>query len=375
MKKYQLFLFILGLLGYYQKVHSQVVNTATLDTNDVKYIGKFRVDGYVDAYYGYDFSNPTSRDKAYFVSSARHNELTINLAYIDVRIAGPRFRARFVPGFGTYMNANYANEPGVLKNIVEGNAGVKLFKDREIWLDVGVLGSPFTNESAISKDHLMYTRSFAPEYVPYYLSGAKLTLPLSKKVNFYFYLLNGWQVIQDNNSQKSLATQVEYRPTNDLLINWNVYVGDERSAARPEFRTRYFSDLYFIYNPQGKFSGTACVYLGNQIAENQLDRSTSNNYWWTANLIGKYKLTNNLALSGRLEYFSDPNNVQITPINPVGAFEAGSASLGLNYQIDNNVFLRWENRTFFSPKNIFQNTDNQAISSNNWMIGSITVAF
>jgi hypothetical protein len=202
MKKYQVILFLAMLVLTVENTFSQVVNTATLDTNDVKYIGKFRVDGYVDAYYGYDFSNPSSRDKAYFVSSARHNELTINLAYIDVRIASPRFRARFVPGFGTFMNANYAAEPGVLKNIVEANAGVKLFKDRDIWFDFGVFTSPYTNESPISKDHLMYTRSLAPEYVPYYISGGKLTLPLSKKVNLYLYILNGWQLIQDNNSQK-----------------------------------------------------------------------------------------------------------------------------------------------------------------------------
>ncbi|NJN00112.1 MAG: outer membrane beta-barrel protein, partial [Phormidesmis sp. RL_2_1] len=53
----------------------------------------------------------------------------------------------------------------------------QLFKNKQIWLDAGVFGSPYTNESAISKDHLMYTRSFAPEYVPYYLAGVKLSVP------------------------------------------------------------------------------------------------------------------------------------------------------------------------------------------------------
>jgi Putative beta-barrel porin-2, OmpL-like. bbp2 len=189
-------------------IFAQVTNTATLDTTDLKIKGKVSVNGYIDTYYSYDFSNPASGTRPYSVSMNRHNEFTVNLAFADIKYSAPGFRARFVPAFGTYMNANYANESGTLKNILEAYVGIKLFKNKEIWLDAGVLGSPYTNESAISKDHLIYTRSFAPEYVPYYLSGLKFTLPLSPKVTAYLYLINGWQVIQDNNSGKSL----EYLP-------------------------------------------------------------------------------------------------------------------------------------------------------------------
>ncbi|MDL5044680.1 outer membrane beta-barrel protein [Oscillatoria amoena NRMC-F 0135] len=195
---------------------AQVTNTGVMDTTDVQKEGKVTVGGYVDAYYGFDFNEPKSGDRSYFVSMARHNEFTINLAYADIKYSSQNIRARFVPGFGTYINANYAAEPGVLKNIVEGYTGIRLSQKREVWLDAGVFGSPYTNESAISKDHLMYTRSFAPEYVPYYLSGLKLSYTLNSKVNLYLYLLNGWQQIQDLNSDKSIGTQVEYRPAKKM---------------------------------------------------------------------------------------------------------------------------------------------------------------
>ncbi|MBK8373095.1 MAG: outer membrane beta-barrel protein [Saprospiraceae bacterium] len=162
------------------------------------------------------------------------------------------------------MNANYQAEPNTLQNIVEASAGFRLFKKKEIWIDAGVIGSPYTNESAISKDHLMYTRSLAPEYVPYYLSGIKFSIPINKKINLYAYLINGWQQIQDVNKGKAIGTQVEYRPNNLNLINWNVYIGDERSQVSPQNRMRYFTDVYWIYNPEGKFSITSCAYVGNQ---------------------------------------------------------------------------------------------------------------
>lgn len=353
--------------------YGQVANTGLMDTTDVESKGKVSIEGYVDAYYGYDFSQPGSKERPYFVSMARHNEANINLAYVAIKYTSSRVRARFVPGFGTYMNANYAAEQGVLKNIIEGNVGIKLLKNKEIWLDFGVLGSPYTNESAISKDHLAYTRSFAPEYVPYYLSGAKLSVPLGKKVNFYFYLLNGWQQIRDVNNSKSIGTQLEYRPNNDLIINWNTYIGNENSELRPDFGNRYFTDIYFIYN-KGKFSGTSCFYIGAQ--EAKIARgATETQLWYNANLIGRYHVTPAVSLTGRIEYFDDPKSVQISPINPVNGFTTSSASLGVNYAIEDNILLRLESRSFFSSKQVYQNPEGNPTGNSQLLISSMTVWF
>lgn len=160
--------------------NAQVVNTATMDTLESTILGHVGIGGYIDTYYSYNFNKPASGNTSYLVASARPNEVSINLAYVDLRYRSERVRARFVPGFGTYMNANYATEPATLAHIVEGYVGVKLFKNSALWLDMGVLGSPYTNESAVSKDHLMYTRSLAPEYVPYYLTGIKASIPFRR---------------------------------------------------------------------------------------------------------------------------------------------------------------------------------------------------
>ncbi len=351
---------------------AQVTNTAILDTTDLAIKGKVTISGYIDTYYGYDFSNPANSERPYSVSMNRHNEFTVNLAFAIGIVA---VWARFVPAFGTYMNANYASEPGTLKNILEAYIGVKLFKNKEIWLDAGVLGSPYTNESAISKDHLVYTRSFAPEYVPYYLSGLKLTLPLSPKVSGYLYFVNGWQVIQDNNHGKSLGTQIEWRPTDKLLINWNTYLGDERSAQNPNYRTRLFTDIYAIYNHKGKFSGTACFYIGSQerVLPNTESRVSHN--WWTANIIGRYRFTPKVSLSGRFEYFNDPNQVLITPITQERSFSTYSASLGLNIDLLENIMLRFESRSFFARQRVYLDNLGRNSDQSQMLIANLTAFF
>ncbi len=353
---------------------AQVTNTATMDTTGGIQIGKLAISVYLDTYYGYNFNEPANSDVPYFVTMNRHNEANINLGMIDLRYTAERLRICFAPGFGTYVNANNASEPGSLRHLIEARVGIKLFKKKNIWMDFGVLGSPYTNESAISKDHLMYTRSFAPEYVPYYVTGAKFTFPLGKRVNAYLYLLNGWQQMVDLNKGKSIGTQVEWRPGNRNLINWNTYIGDERSAARPYYRTRYFTDVYWLFNPDGKFSMTSCAYVG---AQERLDGlgNKSTFKWWQANLIGRYSFNKTISLSGRIEYFSDPYNSIVSMINPVSGFSSFSGGLCLNLRLFDHALVRFEGRHFFSDQFVYSDTNGNPHDQMTWVVSSVTMWF
>jgi hypothetical protein len=353
---------------------SQVVNTGMTANYDSLEIGKIKIGGLVDAYYGYDFNHPETSDRPYFVSSSRHNEININLAYIELQYINKRVRGRLVPGFGTYVNENYANEKGSLKNLIEANVGVRISKKRDIWVDAGIMGSPFTNETAVSKDHLMYTRSFAPEYVPYYLTGVKVSAPIGTKLKAYGYILNGWQVINDVNNPLSVGTQIEYRPSNTVLINWDTYVGDESSKLAPENRTRYFTDVYFIYNSSRKFSLTSCAYVGLQDKKDTLGVK-SQAVWWQANAIAAFQFTKAISLAGRIEYFNDLKSVQVVPITTAKGFDAYSAGLCLNVKVGDNALFRMEGRSFYSDRKLFIDENKQETNWSNLLITNLTVWF
>ena len=369
-------LFLFSII--FPNLFSQVANTGIMDTTGGIGIKQLSIGGYIDTYYGGTFSKTSGNNIPYFVSMARNNEVNINLMYLDLRYHTKNFRARIVPGFGTYINANYASEPGSLKNIVEASAGFKISKKKDIWLDAGVLGSPYTNESAISKDQLVYTRSFAPEYVPYYLTGAKLTFPTTNKSKFSIYLINGWQQIQDVNGNKSLGTQLEFHPNKYALINWNTYIGNESSSVNPSFKTRYFSDVYLIYS-KNKISASACVYFGNQTVEG------GDNFWGQINVMGKYTFTPKLSLSGRLEYFEDKRGVQVRSVNNYDKpgslndifipFNSYSGSLCFNYKINDNALFRLEGRQFYSKENNYQDSNGAPSKNMTWLISNVTVWF
>jgi hypothetical protein len=356
--------FCIVLLGNFT-LHAQIDTARQL----------FSVGMYVDTYYGFDFNQPATSDRLYAVSSPRHNEVNINLAYVELTYQSSRVRAKFIPGVGTYVNSNYAAENGTLKNIIEANVGLNIFPKKDIWVDAGVMSSPFSNETAISKDHLMYTRSFAPEYVPYYLSGVRLTYPLSKKLTGYFYIVNGWQQITDVNNPLSVATQLVWKPTKALLVNWNTYAGDEFSAKEPTYGMRYFSDVFVIYNPSEKWKFTSCAYAGIQQKRDTILKNETHEPWWQANIIGQYSINNNTSIAGRIEYFEDITNVVVQPQTTLKGFNSWSMGACLNVKVTQQALFRLEGRHFTSNRAMYINADKNPSLTSNLLITNITVWF
>src|SRR5438309_5610159 len=132
--------------------------------------------GYVEGYYSYDFSKPPGDNRPwFFYSHNRHNEFSVNLAFLRATYVSDRTRGNFALAAGTYMNANYAAEAGVLKNIFEADVGYKLSVKRNLWLDVGILPSHIGWESAMSKDCWTVTRSIGADNSPYFEGGARLS--------------------------------------------------------------------------------------------------------------------------------------------------------------------------------------------------------
>jgi hypothetical protein len=180
-------------------------------------------------------------------------------------------------------------------------------------------------------------------------------------------LLNGWQQIGDANKNKSIGTQLEYRPGNNWLVNWNTYIGNENSTTDPFVGTRYFTDVFFIYS-KNKWSLTGCAYFGSQEQAN----GTAN--WWTTNLIARYDLTKKISVTGRVEYFSDEKGVQIASVNPANSFSTYSSSLGVNVKIAENMLWRTEGRTFFSENEVYQR-EGAFVANSSMITTNITLWF
>lgn len=308
------------------------------------------ISGYIEAYYQYDFNKPINNNRPGFIySHNRHNEFNANLAFIKAAYASNRVRANVALATGTYMQANYTAQPGVLKNIFEANAGVRLGK-KNLWLDAGIFGSHIGFESAISKDCGSLTRSILAENSPYFESGAKLTYTSENgKWLLSALALNGWQRITrvNGNSLMSWGSQIQYKPTDKILLNYSTFIGTDRPDSVR--LNRLFHNFYGIFSLTDKFGITAGFDIGT---EEKTPGSRMTNTWYSPVLILKYAFTDKWALAARGEYYSDANGVIISTGTPNG-FKTSGFSLNIDHSPAKNVLLRLELRNLNSKDAIF----------------------
>lgn len=304
--------------------------------------------GYVDTYFAYDFSRPRNLDRAYTTQPARHHEMNVNLAFVEVKVDREKTRGRLALQAGTSVQANYAGEPTVgstsgpslSRNIQEAYAGYRVAD--QTWIDAGIFFSHIGAESFISSDNLTYTRSLVADYSPYYQSGARLSHQWSDEWSTQAFVLNGWQNISESNQTVAFGTQVAYAPNSRLKWTYNTFLGRESSR-------RQFHDLVLTYQPNTAWSMAAQADIGIQ----QETSNGKSGHWKGATLLARHRVSTLWAVSGRVERYEDGHQVLVTTPNS-RAFQVWGASLGVDLEPETGFFFRNEIRGFQADDEIFQ---------------------
>lgn len=333
----------------------------------------FSVSGYAEAYYIYDFNRPVNNTRPGFVySHNRANEANINLAFLKGSYNTERLRANLAIGAGTYMNANLAAEPGVLKNIYEANVGVKLSKTANLWLDAGIMPSHIGFESAIGKDNWTVTRSLLADNSPYYEAGAKLGYT-SKDEKWYLAImyLNGWQRIQrvDGNTTPAGGTQITFKPSSNVTLNYSTFVGNDKPDSVRLMR--YFHNLYGIFQLTEQFGITAGFDYGmEQKSKGKSDLNT----WYSPVLILKYSPDTKNSIAVRGEYYNDEDGVIIASGTPNG-FKTFGWSVNYDRQLFEHAVWRVEVRSFHGKDDYFIKRDNSVTQTNTFIGTALAISF
>lgn len=340
---------------------------------DTTQITKLSISGYLEAYYLWDFNNPIGNTRPGFVySHNRTNEVNINLALLKAAYETTNTRANLALGVGTYMNANYSAEPGVLKNIYEANAGVRISKKHNLWIDAGIFSSHLGFESAIGKDNWTVTRSIFADNSPYFETGAKISYTsASGKLFLSGLVLNGWQRIQrvDGSSLPAFGHQLVYKPTDKWTINSGSFIGSDKADSVRQMR--YFHNLYAIYQVNEKLGITFGFDIG---AEQKAKGSSTYNVWYTPVLIARYATTERFSLTARGEYYNDKHGV-IVSTGTARGFQTFGYSLNADYAILPNVLWRTELRNLTNKDAIFLDRSNKLLKNSVTAVTALTVSF
>lgn len=328
--------------------------------------------GFVEAYYSYDFNKPADNKRpSFFYSHNRHNEFNVNLVYVKGNYNTENTRANIVLAAGTYMNANYEAESGVLKNIYEANVAVRLSKKKNLWIDAGILPSHIGFESAHSPECWILTRSIIADNSPYFEGGAKITYTTGNgKWLISALALNGWQRIQRvaGNSLMSWGTQFQYKPSEKATINYSTFLGSDKPDSARQWR--HFHNLYGIIQLSRKWGLILDLDLGQ---EQKVMNNNNYNAWFGTAGILRFTPNSLWAIALRGEYYSDENGVIISTGTPDG-FKTFGGSLNIDRTICGNLLWRMEVRSLHSKDKIFKK-EATTVNNNKAFTTSIALTF
>jgi hypothetical protein len=330
--------------------------------------------GYFETYFAYDFDKPSDGNRpSFFYNYNRHKEVNINLAFIKAAYADANTRANVALMAGTYTSANLSAEPSALQNILEANAGIKLAKKANFWLDMGVFSSHIGFESAIGKDCWNLTRSLAAENSPYFETGAKVTfIPKKEKWLFSLLLLNGWQQIYRPISGNALAlgTQIQWKPNSKWTLNSSTFY--QNNTKKITQNKRFFHNFYATVQPTEKFG---CTFgLDNGVDDYSSPFfGTATARWFTTLVVMRIAPTPKFSIAARLEFFQDKQG-RIVSVPDGKIFKADSFSTNLDVKIRKNAVWRTELRKINNVDSIFV-ANNRLNKSNLALTTAIAVSF
>jgi hypothetical protein len=268
----------------------------------------------LEGYYQYNWNRPYDRINLLRAYDTRANVFGIQQASLIIDgapavEAGRRFGARIDLQFGQAtetVQGSAANEPrpDVYRNVWQAYGSYVFPVGRGLQADLGKFASNLGYETNYAKDNNQFSRAYLFNFLPFYHSGLRLTLPINDKVSVMYMLTNGIQQTEDFNNFKSNHFTAIIKPVGSVVWTTSYYFGQEQpDGALPDGPDGFFRlfDTYASYSATSKLSiGLDVNYVTNEVEKADDALSLQG----TA-LYARYQVTTPAALSIRYERLDD----------------------------------------------------------------------
>lgn len=301
-----------------------------------KFLGKIDLSVYADAYYGTN-TDKTSPLRKFDGMDIVRNQFRLNIAQLSLQYNDVWARGMVTLQYGDIPKYLWDTE---MPNIQEANIGFRPFKN--FWIDAGYFLSHLGAEGLL-KDNFLNSYSLPAYYEPLYQSGIKASYNFSDELSAAVHFVNGFNLIEDNNSNKSLGIQINYNPDEMFGFSYNNILGDEI----PDEELAKFSmlnNLNISYtSPNSTFEALAGFDFGLR-EESLLSDTTKTAYSYGALLSFRYNMSEHFSAIIRGDYYQDLDGIY-SEIQTNGTGVKGSGlTLGFEFRPVKNGYIRLESR-------------------------------
>jgi hypothetical protein len=274
-------------------------------------IGPMAVTGFIDGYYSYNYNQPTNsangqiNDLYNFDDKADALELSAAKLTLNHDPAPVGAHFDFI-----YGRTNGLVSAGLQANYIEqAFLSLKPAKAKGFEADFGRFVTSAGAETIEAKDNWDYSRSLLFSWaIPYTHFGLRTSMPVSKVETLGVQVVDGWNEVTKNNGWAtvgitSVLTKTKY--------TWsaNLYTGPENALAGHGYRN--LVDTTLLLTPNAKFNAYLNYDWGiNNDAKVKGVGDTLTNTWQGIAVAAHEQISAATAVTGRYEYFTDPNGFQ-----------------------------------------------------------------
>lgn len=299
--------------------------------------------GYVDVFYDLNYNHPDSglsQLQAFNLTADRWS-LASATASLSMEAAPVGFRVDF--GAGRVYDAFWLSEPSHTnwtRHLLNAYVSVRPAAGKGLQFDIGKFVTSAGAEVTESHLNWNYSRSLLFAFGPYYHTGLRATVPLGQKWTAGAALVTGWNTVRDNNTGKTLGLTGTGNFGRVQVAN-TFYTGPENTGTSEGWR--HFHDSVITVNIGRRVSAYANVDVGSH----RFPGGPSAFFWGVAGA-ARIQLTRNLALSPRLEHYSDRDGFWTGAPTRFREFTL-TAESRLNDCLISRLELRrdWADRPFF----------------------------
>jgi putative OmpL-like beta-barrel porin-2 len=269
----------------------------------------------LEGYYQYNWNRPPDRTVTLRAYDTRSNVFSIQQVALVIDGApdigvGRRYGLRLDLQFGQAtetVQGSAANEPrpDVYRNVWQAY-GTYVFPAgaNGLQADFGKFASMLGYETNYAKDNQAFSRAYLFNFLPFYHSGLRLTLPLNEKVSLLYMLTNGIQQTEDFNDFKSSHVAAIVKPVSQVTWTINYYFGQEQAdggqPGGPDGFFRVF-DTYLAVTP----ASAVTLALDVNYVTNELNKSDASMSLQGIGAYARYQTTPRSAIGLRYERLDD----------------------------------------------------------------------
>ncbi len=333
--------------------------------------------GFIDGYYSYNFNTPTAAANGQANDLYNFNDKTdqfnLSAAKLTLNHDPDPIGAHIDFLYGrtnTFVNAASANTTSTdqLNYIEQAFLSLKPAKAKGFELDFGKFVTSAGAEVIEAKDNWNYSRSLLfVNALPYWHFGARASMPVSKSETIGLQVVNGWNNISKTNGGATIGlTSAFVKPKASWFVNY--YVGPENATTTTGYRN--LIDSTITLTPTAKLS----AYINYDYGQNRdaiaAQGDTNLNHWQGVAFAAKGQATGTQALSGRFEYFNDPNGSQTGTVQHLYEFTGT-----YEYKWAEGLLTRLEYRRDWSNVSFFHKNDTELVDAQSTVTAGLIAFF